>query len=350
MDLIERIEAILAAVRGEHAHDPRATIFDVEIFEDSDGLVVAGVTSEPAAAERLQRRLGVLGTRRPIRVEVVRLPVPDEDLPHAICTSSVAPMLSGPFVSDPHVSQTVLGHRLLVYRERGRWLQCRAPDGYLGWIHCGYLRRVDEIEARRWESGEEGEVCVSLGARAVDEEGEVLARLPWGARVVGLGDGRVRLPDGTLGYVEGQLVSESERPRKYPLRGNAVVATASRWMGAPYVWGGVTRSGVDCSGFTQAVYGTHGLQLPRDSDQQAALGEAVDPGEDFAALRPGDLVYFAEESARISHVAMSMGGAAILHAAIGNGGVGPNDLTGNKGFEREMRRLFVCARRLVPTE
>jgi gamma-D-glutamyl-L-lysine dipeptidyl-peptidase len=347
MGLIESLEEAVAAVRLEFAADPREAIFEVDVLEDGAAVSVVGVTSEPAAAEALQRRVGRIEEDRPVSVEVVRLPLAEEGLTHAICSSSIAPMLSGPFVSDPHVSQTVLGHRLLVYREHGRWLQCRASDGYLGWIHRGYLHRVDELEARRWEAGDDGELCTSLGARVVDDGGTVLARLPWGARVVRLEDGTVRLPEGTVAWVEGDLVSDAHREERFPLRGERVVETAGRWYGAPYVWGGVTRAGVDCSGLVQAIYRTHGLQLPRDSDQQARVGQLVEPGDDFTALRPGDLLYFAEEAGRISHVALSRGGPGIIHASIGNGGVSTNDLTGDNGFEHELRRLFVCARRVV---
>lgn len=350
MALTERLEAAIAAVRLEFAPDPRETVFEVEVLEDGAALSVVGVTSEPAAAESLQRRIGRIEADRPVSLEVQRLPPPEMECAHAICTSATAPMQAGPFVADPQVSQTVLGHRLLVLREHGRWLQCRSADGYLGWVHRGYLQRLSELEARSWEAGEDGELCTSLGARVVGEGGDVLARLPWGARVVRLDDGRVRLPDGREAWVEGELVPETQRPGRFPLRGEALVETAARWHGAPYVWGGVTRAGVDCSGLAQVVYRTHGLQLPRDSDQQARVGRNVEPGPGFEALRPGDLLYFAEEEARISHVALSTGGSGIIHASIGNGGVGTNDLAGESGFERELRRLFVCARRLIPDE
>lgn len=349
MGLSERLEEVIAAVRREFAPDPRDAIYEVELLEDGEALFVVGVTSEPAAAEALQHRIGTVEARRPVQVEVVRLPLPQERHSHAICSAAVAPMLAGPFVSDPTVSQTVLGHRLLVYREHDRWLQCRSPDGYLGWIHRGYLHLVDEGTARSWDAGDDGEVCLSLGARVLGQDGEMLARLPWGARVVALGAGTVRLPDGSIGRVEGELVSERERQRRFPEDGAAIVATAERWRGAPYAWGGVTRAGVDCSGLVQVVHRTHGVQLPRDSDQQAQIGEPVEAGEDFASLKPGDLLYFAEEADRITHVALSFGGSRIIHASIGNGGVEENDLAGDSAFEQELLRLFVYARRIVPS-
>ena len=116
----------------------------------------------------------------------------------------------------------------------------------------------------------------------------------------------------------------------------------------PYLWGGVTMGGVDCSGFVQALYRLHGHVIPRDSDQQSRTGEEVDPGDGFAGLRPGDLLFFAEEPGRCSHVTMSTGGSRIIHSSLGNGGVQRNDLAGRRAYERELRTLFIGARRIIP--
>lgn len=346
MAVRESVERVLLSVRGELAPDPRTALFDVGIFEDGPALTVAGITSEPGAAEALARRLGTLATDVPLRVEIRLLPLPDAERAHAVCTAAVAPMCAGPLPSDAPLSQALLGHRLHVLREDGPWLHCRSGDGYLGWIHRGYLRLLTESEARKWESGEGGRRYTSLGARAVADDGSPLVPLPWGSRVVGDGRGGVRLPDGREGRVEGELVSEEERGTRFPLRSEAIVRTALEWIGAPYVWGGLTMAGVDCSGLVQLVFRMHGLELPRDSDQQAGRGEALG-ADDPSVFLPGDLIFFAERSARISHVAISMGGSRIVHAALGSGGVTVDDLAGGSDRERELRRLVVGARRVV---
>src|SRR5690606_5530080 len=113
----------------------------------------------------------------------------------------------------------------------------------------------------------------------------------------------------------------------------SIARTARRWIGAPYLWGGVTQLGVDCSGLAQAVMWMHGIALPRDSDLQARIGSRVDYDAALTQLRAGDLLFFAEPGERITHVAISGGEGSIVHSALGNGGVAANDLNGELPFE-----------------
>lgn len=351
MELTERAAAVVHEVRLEYAPDPRLAVFEVEVLEVEGAVILHGATSDPSAAEALHRRIGVLDAAREVEDRIIRLPRSGNGArAHALVTAAVAPMLAGPMISESHVSQALLGQRLLVLRERGRWLQCRSEDGYLGWVHRGYLARVDESAARAWALGADGVACLSLGARVLDKGDEVIASLPWGARVVRLADGLARLPDGREGRLEGEILPLTEQAARFPAEAEALVRTAARWLGAPYLWGGTTPSGVDCSGLAQAVYRTHGVELPRDSDQQARRGAHVEPGPDFEGVRTGDLLFFAEEPGRITHVTLSEGGARIIHSSLGNGGVRRNDLNGDTGFERELKRIFVCARRVLLPE
>jgi gamma-D-glutamyl-L-lysine dipeptidyl-peptidase len=346
MEKVAQVKRLVDGIRQGYAPDPRTAVFEIQWEWDGGTLRLTGATSEAAAAEALHREVALLDGWSGVENRVVRLPHTEAGaVVHALARSAVVPLLAGPEMSQTHVTQVVLGHRLTVLRRRGRWMQCRSEDGYLGWVHRGYLSEVSEADARGWEMGTGGEACVSLGAEVQDGAGETVARLPWGARVVRRPDGSVALPDGAVGHPTGTLLPLYERAQRFPCDGDAMVATAARWHSAPYLWGGVTPAGVDCSGLVQAVLGLHGITLPRDSDQQARTGEPLDPGADFAALRPGDLLFFAEAGERISHVALSMGGSRIIHSSLGNGGVRRNDLLGALTYEQELRALFVCARR-----
>lgn len=335
-------------VRDQLAPDPRLAVFEVEVEVRGDSVALVGATSEPHAAQELHRRVAALTAWREVIDLVQLLPEAEADeRVHAVVSAAVAPMLSGPKIQCTQVSQAVLGSRLLVFRRDGRWMQCRGSDGYIGWIHAGYLALMDEQRARAWELGADGEVWLSLGAEVALDNGDVMVRLPWGARVVREADGVARLPDGRTGIPRGELVPLGARGLGFPPDGAAICETATRWLGVPYLWGGLTMGGVDCSGFVQALYRMHGHVLPRDSDQQSRSGELVECAEDFTNLRPGDLLFFAETQGRCTHVAMSTGGSRIIHSSLGNGGVWRNDMDGRRAYERELKRMFLWARRFV---
>ena len=100
--------------------------------------------------------------------------------------------------------------------------------------------------------------------------------------------------------------------------GQALVQTAQGYLGVPYVWGGNTTSGIDCSGFVKAVYAAHGITLPRHSGDQAMVGYDVPKG-DWSRWVPGDRMYFACHHPEIDHTAMYIGGGYFIHASMGHG-------------------------------
>jgi gamma-D-glutamyl-L-lysine dipeptidyl-peptidase len=343
----DRIAALIESVRRQRVPDLRSGIFDVAAEYDGGVLVVRGQSTHDEAVLELMEGLSALGMRG--RDEVVRLPDHTMgDARHAVVRSAVAPVYAEAHLPAPQISQLVLGMRVEVLSRSGGWFRIRAEDGYLGWVYDGYLQQGDEAWAFAWERGSRGEPVVSLGAELHDTDGRILARLPWGARITRR-SGAFHLPDGRTGAIaHGDVVDVDRLADWFPLRGESVARTARRWLGAPYLWGGVTLNGVDCSGFTQAVMWVHGIALPRDSDLQAATRTGVTVGTGLDALRPGDLLYFAEPDARVSHVAISLGGPAIIHSALGNGGVALNQLDGSLEIERKLAGMFISARRMLP--
>jgi gamma-D-glutamyl-L-lysine dipeptidyl-peptidase len=347
LPLPETVAALIADIRTELVPDFRSGVFDVAVENRLDRLVLTGQATHPQAVAELMARLHAMNIQ-PLD-EVLRLPDPGFGSTRcALVTSAVAPVYAQPRLPAPQISQLVLGMRVEQLSRSGDWLRIRGEDGYIGWVHDGYVRTGSDDWAYAWERASYGEPIVSLGAELWDEDGRPLSRLPWGARLV-RHTGACELPDGRRGTVaSGEVVDVHRLADWFPLRGDSIARTARRWVGAPYLWGGVTLHGVDCSGFAQAVMWMHGIALPRDSDLQAMTIVGDEVRTDFTMLRAGDLLYFAEEGARVSHVAISLGGSHIVHSALGNGGIAINDLSGGLPIEQRLRQMLVRARRVLP--
>jgi gamma-D-glutamyl-L-lysine dipeptidyl-peptidase len=353
------LEALIRRLRDEAGLDPRTAVFDVRSIAVDGELRLIGQTTEPAVVDGILAAAAARGAV--LQDEVLRLPEPDlGDGGWAIVSAALAPLHGEASLASTQISQAVMGHQLEILHREGPWCRVRGADGYIAWVHEGYLTIGSGAWSRAWLEGEGGEVVVSLGAELVDADERMLARLPWGARVIREGATRVRLPDGRFGALAaGELVPEDRLGDWFPRRGESVVRTARRWVGTPYVWGGITLAGADCSGFVQAVYRLHGALLPRDSDLHQDVGTEIDIDAELATLRPGDLLYFGggigaahadplPQPGRVSHVAISLGGASIIHAALIRGGVATEDLLGTSTFERRLKAGLRGARRIFP--
>ncbi|HUH12336.1 MAG TPA: C40 family peptidase [Longimicrobiales bacterium] len=340
----------LRDVGARYVPERRTAVFDLRVDEEEGAWVVRGETTEPAAVEALLVELAALARAPVIRDEAIRLPDPAlGEHTAALVRGGLAPVHAGPDIRATQTTQYVLGHRLDLLSRSGRWWRVRGEDGYVGWVHEGYLQVGSPEWARQWEVGVEGEPAVSLGTDLLDEDERVFARVPWGARLIRDQPRRFRLPDGRRGTVreEGQVIAADRLSDRFPLRGESIVRTARLWWGTPYIWGGVTPLGADCSGFVQAVFWMHGVALPRDSRMQARTGAPLDLAE-LEALRPGDLLFFSDRpDRRVTHVAISLGGPDIIHCGLSNGGVEFNRVGGELELEQRLMDELVALRRVL---
>jgi hypothetical protein len=211
-------------------------------------------------------------------------------------------------------SQLLLGEavRLAAGAVRGGWVRVESlADGYRGWARDWGLLECDTKGLSEWLGRSRHRVSAPLALVSARERGgESLGPLPWMARVRVAerrgGRARVVLPDGRSGWTTGAALA--------PPRGRvmALRARVGSLLGVPYLWGGRTVLGLDCSGLTQLVMVEQGRPLPRDAHDQWRACRRVAGG---AALAAGDLVFFSSTPrGRMEHVGILLGGGEYAHA------------------------------------
>lgn len=250
--------------------------------------------------------------------------------------TAVAPLLAEPTVAATQLSQALRGHELQLLEERGTWWLARGADGYEGWVHCGYLTLLgpagNGLPARAWDA----DALLSLGCVVRGFAGGIHA-LPLGAVV-----------PADVEVVAGEVLTLDERRHAFAPEGAAIVESARRlFSGTPYLWGGVTPWGADCSGLVQTIFALHGIALPRDAWQQGGAGTELEGGHD--TLQAGDLLFFSErDDRRMTHVAISAGGSEIVHLAVARGGYAVESLDSGDPVSAALKSRFLFGRRVLP--
>jgi hypothetical protein len=242
----------------------------------------------------------------------------------------IAPMYGDPYVASVQISQRLSGHEVELLDEQDDWYLARGLDGYEGWIHAGFLSPQPPASSRR--SGELPRVSLGCVTRAANG---ARRRLPLGARLS---------PEELV--KSGEAVNAVELETRFPREAVAITRSAQElFESTPYLWGGITPWGADCSGFVQTIYGLHGIPLPRDAWQQAEAG--TDAGA-LMNLKAADLAFFSDrDDKRVTHVAIALGGRHLVHLALGRGGYGNENLEDEKDpYVAKLKTRFLKARRV----
>jgi SH3-like domain-containing protein len=326
--VIEVIHDAIAAALERRSLD-RRTCFTAVRTDPMEAQTIVVECSDGGVLGDIRERIIASDGDRGTKVVFVELPDPGAGLPELfVASASVVDVRRQASHGAELVTQLVYGDAVLPLKRDGEWVVVRLDDGYVGWVrswHLKPLRRreyeaVDRTLRHRvrdnviavYEAADEASCPVSDAVMGTPMRAEPCARRGWR---------QVTLPDGKQGFVKAGVLEgrpRAARPNRRPRRRSAVLrrnlaSTANRFLGIPYVWGGTTPKGFDCSGLTQRVYRLQGTLIPRDSDMQARFGAVREAG-DADGLLTGELLFFGSGAAGITHVGMYLSNGLFIHA------------------------------------
>ncbi|MDB5119689.1 MAG: hypothetical protein JWN56_907 [Sphingobacteriales bacterium] len=240
-----------------------------------------------------------------------------------ICDLALVPLRAEASDRSEMVSQLLFGDHFEILSRTEKWIQiCTAYDDYKGWIdHLQYK----QISQRDYEELNQGLFCTGLfnDLQVVKQNSEVLNLVP-GCSIPFYSNKSFHIND--VEYTAKKVVSPSNCFLE------EIEQAAKFYLNAPYLWGGKSPYGIDCSGFTQIVFKQFNIRIKRDASQQVLQGEVVGSLQE---ANVGDLAFFDNNEGRITHVGILLNNHQIIHAS---GYVKINKIDDHGIYNEELKR------------
>ncbi|MCC6726905.1 MAG: C40 family peptidase [Saprospiraceae bacterium] len=325
---LQRAEQIAEETRLAFAPDKRVALFRIDSLQKGKPIVAMGETNLPEAKQFFFEKLKQEGIIPTDRLEL--LPAADLNGKHfGVVNVSVCNIRSEPRHSAELATQALMGSSLRVWKKNGDFYLVQTTDDYFGWLDGGAFKPMNKVEHEQWLSSRLAIITLD-NVYAFERKDQKSAKVTdlMAGNIVQIVENQgdftlVALPDAIrFCFVPNQFLTPlSDWLKSRNPTAENILVTAKEMMGRPYLWGGTSGKGMDCSGFTKMAFLLNGIQLPRDASQQVNVGALVDT--DTATLKnllPGDLLFFGrpatpEKKERVSHVAFYLGDGKIIHAS-----------------------------------
>lgn len=221
-----------------------------------------------------------------------------------ICLLSVIPVREKPSDKSQMVNQLLFGEIVKVIDKLKSWLLIQSSgNGYEGWVDSGQIQLISEDTFNALEK----ETPVYLAnpyLKVNNAKGSILLSL--GSRLPFFDKNEFKIGEIEVRFETKPEIHHGKKPKE------ELVLLAQKCLGIPYLWGGRSYFGIDCSGFSEVIFRTCGYQLPRDSSDQAQVGKTIGFINEAQA---GDLAFFDNEEEQIVHVGILLNNTQIIHAS-----------------------------------
>lgn len=332
------ISSVIKRVKEKYVPDSRVEIWDIVATQREDTVILKGETTNRDAYDELIVQAGSLYGQ--LKDSIRLLPALElGDATWGVIYNSVGTLRAQPRYGSELVSQGLLGMPVRILEKRDGWRRIQTPDQYIGWIN-GSVKVMTKPELEEYLQKPKV-IITAFSSQSVSKpknDAFPVSDLVAGNMLTIKGTQgkfyQVEYPDGRGGYVRKSDALETGKWLKgVELTGESIVNTAYRLTGIPYLWGGTSPKGMDCSGFTKTVYFMHGIILARDASQQVHSGKLIDDQGDFSGALPGDLLFFGTKAndgkskERVIHVGIYIGHNRFIHASdyIHIGSLDPDD-------------------------
>ena len=234
---------------------------------------------------------------------------------NGVVTRPVVNLYSGPSEDQDVVSQAIYATNVSILEEKDGWAKIQTPDEYTGWTKTADLLKSPPYAGRGKTIQVESLFANVYRETGITKHAPVIT-VPYETRLEVVSEAdtadtrwiQVRLPNDSSGWIQRGDVSFDLKKLTIP----ETIEFAKRFIGLPYLWGGASSFGYDCSGYMQMLCRRRGAALPRDAGPQALWSGVVEVSKD--ELQPGDLLYFGPSEKRITHTGMYIGNGQFINA------------------------------------
>ena len=293
--------------------DARTSLFDVKIDSEDNGmLILSGRVLDESQLNELRR----LFPGRKLDTTLIRI-LSREPHERVHVATNLTGLYEKPTFGMPLSSELCYGTELEVLDKEKRWVLTRQRDEYLGWVYRPYLNKGFAPPDSTYLV-----LAPSVALRAEpDKLSEIVTRVVSGTSVtlVETVDGWSSISANKTGWIpSSHLRALTELPKTIEDQRKILIEDSMRMIGVPYLWGGTSGNGIDCSGFVRLLHHWIGVRIQRDADMQCSAAKPVE-----APYEVGDLFFFAEDDSKrkITHVGMSLGGWRMIHSSRSRNGV-----------------------------
>ena len=349
---VDQLQSELDGISKRWVPDKRVGICQFKILNGKGNtLILQGESLFPEAKSEALQLLSSKGVA--FTDSVVVLPDTTQQIkPWGVITLSVANMRSRPSHPSEMVSQAIMGTPVRVLKEEDGWVLIQTPDKYIAWTNGSAVQQMTLSSINNWRNTIRIIFTGSTGVVFEDrKQTTVLSDIVAGAIIVKKSEDQngfeVNLPDERTGFVSRpNWLNFNQWKDTVALHSNQMIHTGKQFLGFPYLWGGTSSKGIDCSGFTKTVCFLNGMILERDASQQVNHGKKIDVSAGWENLQKGDLLFFgSKQPFRVVHVGMYIGEGDFINSS---GRVRINSFDKSKEyFSDHLTKTLVEARRMI---